>query len=86
MKNQESEDRSSAPATSFPGFAPSRGRSESEHWERGRRAEVKPPLTLQVLTTRVNCFASCVEQWVRFLFDWFHFFVFPRMTVGLDRR
>ena len=50
MNNQESEDRSSAPATSFPGFAPSRVRSEREHWERGRRAEVKPLLTLQVLT------------------------------------
>ena len=57
MNNQESEDRSSAPATSFPGFAPYRARSEREHWERGRRAEVKPLLTLQVLTTRVNCFA-----------------------------
>ena len=62
MNNQESEDRSSAPATSFPGFAPSRARSEREHWERGRRAEVKPLLTLQVLTSRVICFASCVEQ------------------------
>lgn len=45
MNNQESEDRSFAPATLFPGFAPTRApEREREHWERGRRAKVKPLL------------------------------------------